>query len=233
MSSHQEMAQLRAGEFTQESPTVVVLRETNHRIGNMLMILAAELRHELSGIASADIRGLLSRHERRIADFGELNCLLAIGEFDPEVSGQVYLSNLIEILSRAILSPINVHCEAQVGDGALSSEQCKWVGRVIAELVMNSAKHAFKDLEGGLVLVNLVCSGGSWLCTVLDDGVGIHGGYSGTGSQIVASLVQLLEGNMTTVSGPWGTEISVAFPAAATVPALDDLGGHASSLPTR
>jgi two-component sensor histidine kinase len=233
MSSCGETTQLRTIKFAQESPTVVVLRETDHRIGNMLMLFAAELRTELSGFADADVRGVLSRHARRIADFADLNRLLAVGEFDSEAPGQTYLRQLLEILSRAILSPINVHCEAQIGDGALSSEQCKWLGRIVAELVINSAKHAFTNLEGGVIRVNLTCSGDSWLCTVLDNGGGIREGRSGTGSQIVTSLVRLLDGSITTLSGSWGTAISVAFSATAITPSAEDSAGRADPFPAR
>jgi len=214
-------------DFAPESIAATVLRETDHRIGNLLTILAGELRHELSEFRHPGIRRAVARHERRIVDFAELHHLLAAGVLDADVLGQDYLSRLLEVLSRSILSPLNVRCQVHLAHGAPSAEQCKWLGRIITELVINSAKHAFRGIYGGVVRVSLFSSGGSWLCTVFDNGVGISGSPLGTGSRIVTSLLRFLDGRITTCSGPGGTLISIRFPAMAEDWATGDANDNA------
>jgi two-component sensor histidine kinase len=69
------------------------------------------------------------------------------------------------------------------------------MGLIVAELVTNSARHAFSG-NGGIINVDLVCLEAAVECCVEDNGSALEDVRPGRGLRIVAALTEKLGGAM-------------------------------------
>lgn len=202
----------------QDGPPMIeqtpVLRELQHRMANTLAILQANCRVEFADVADPVLQQGLRRHEIRILRLAELHHFLSRGAGGGEIEAGAYFQSLCDVLSRSILAPLGIHCEVYVGEGILDATTCEWLGLIVSELVMNAAKHAFSGRAGGYIRVEVYAPDGmAWNCTVSDNGCGMRQASGGTGSRIVDSLVQMLEGRIAVDTGRGGTTTRICFPA--------------------
>ncbi len=88
---------------------------------------------------------------------------------------------------------------------------------LVAELMMNTSKHAFGDGKSGNIRISLESAGADHHLTFADDGQGFdpdaEAARAGLGSRIMEGLVAQLNGSMRTASGPSGTTVEVSIPA--------------------
>lgn len=160
----------------------LALHEIHHRMKNTLTLLAASAR---LGFAAGAVGqpAALDRFERRVVAFGRLYHILSSGGGERTVAVAGFFENLCGALMEAILEPIGIHCELTVEDGTLPERQCNRLGLIVAELVTNAAKHAFRGEFGGLIRVEALTRNRSLHCTVSDNGVGMTGSAQGTGGK--------------------------------------------------
>jgi two-component sensor histidine kinase len=186
-----------------------LLQEAHHRMANSLAILAATLRQEMTGFREADIVRAVRKCEEQILAISELNRLL--GTSWPRESTASYFRSLCEELSKAILSPLGIHCEVFVADGELDHKFRINVAAMLVELVTNSAKHAFGDGTRGRVRIEIESTGSQWFVRVIDNGRGFQRIERGTGSGILDSLAEALAARLTVQSNDQGTSVCIAF----------------------
>jgi two-component sensor histidine kinase len=187
------------------------LRETHHRMKNMLTLLGAWLRADFISTASVDLPKAIDVFERRILAFGWLYDLLSKHSDRRYTSVGGYISSLSLALAAAILEPRGIRCEATIGDGFLESNRCERLGLIIVELVTNAAKHAFPKQKPGLIRIEALYGDGFWHCTVKDSGVGARGAR-GVGGRIVEDLARSIGGHAVMDSDSDGTTITVVVP---------------------
>jgi two-component sensor histidine kinase len=89
---------------------------------------------------------------------------------------------------------------------------------IVAELVINSLKHALGDVTtGGLIVVTFDAVETAWTLSVSDSGGGKQKhaivAEGGLGTAIVAALARQLNALVVTKSGPEGTSVSIAHHA--------------------
>jgi two-component sensor histidine kinase len=196
-----------------ESDEFVMLREMHHRLANWMVILSSMLRREFASSELSQLPDSVHRYEARICAFANLNRCLAVGAEPGRISIQWYIEQLCEALAEALLKPIGVRCEVHVDEGVLPSERCELLGLVIAELLTNSAKHAFQGRDAGLVRVEIANAGDRWVCTVSDNGLGMEAASAGVGSRIIGSLLRALDAKLVRRSSPGGTSVAIVVPA--------------------
>jgi len=201
--------------FAQEMRTEsLLMRELQHRMANTLSVLQAHCRLEFADVADPELRAGMLRHERRIHGLAELHQFFSRGAGAGQIVAADYFQPLCAVLCRVILTPLEIHCEASIGEGTLDATRCEWLGLIIAELVTNAAKHGFRDGGTGCVRIELTARDEfAWCCTVTDNGCGMLNTKAGAGSQILETLAQMLEGQMTIVTGSLGTSVTILFPA--------------------
>jgi two-component sensor histidine kinase len=88
-------------------------------------------------------------------------------------------------LSQALLKPLRVRCEVSADAAFLPAAYCELLGLVIAELVTNAAKHAFRRRDDGVVRIEFANTTDTWACIVSDNGVGALATSSGVGSKFL------------------------------------------------
>src|ERR1700722_16478840 len=115
----------------------LLLRETHHRMKNMLTMLGVWLRADFKSTASVDLPKAIDGFERRIVAFGRLYDLLSNGSDRRYTSIGDNVGSLGPALEVAILEPKGILCEAAIGYGFLESKRCERLALIIAELVTN------------------------------------------------------------------------------------------------
>ncbi|HEX4860123.1 MAG TPA: sensor histidine kinase [Rhizomicrobium sp.] len=191
----------------------LAVREIHHRIGNMLTILVASLRIGLTPASGSELQRALLRHERQIIAIAQLHQFFAAEIEEGALSASEYFERLCDLLTRAILEPVGVRCEALICDSVLPAARCQQLGLIVTEFVTNAAKHAFRETAGGYVRIDISSCGTIWSCIVSDNGTGMRHRSRGTGSQIVDGLIEGLGGKLHLKTGPEGTAVSVLFDA--------------------
>jgi two-component sensor histidine kinase len=187
----------------------LLLREMHHRFANTFMVLTSVLRRDIAVSGSPELLESLARYEARVAAFGNLHRSLMVGAGSGSISVQGYIEGLCNALSEAILKPLGVRCVVIADTGEFPSERCERLGLVVAELVMNAAKHAFRERDDWFVQVEFINSIDSWTCVVSDNGDGTGIASPGAGSKILKELVHALGGNLSRKSGRNGTSVVV------------------------
>jgi len=188
-----------------------LLREVHHRMANTLALLTTQLWDEFGTSRAPQVRRSLTRFEARIAAFGHLNRLLAVGASDRCIAVRPYVEELCHALAEAVLTPLGVRCEVSADEGVLRSGTCERLGLIITELVTNAAKHAFTGLNGGVVRVELISKPHRWLCTVSDNGAGMAMPPAKSGARILDDVARMIDGTLVMQSGVSGTSVSVSF----------------------
>src|ERR1700722_15373735 len=199
----------------------LLLRETHHRMKNMLTMLGVWLRADFMSTASVDLPKAIDGFERRILAFGRLYDLLSNSSDRRYTSVGDYVGSLSLALAAAILEPRGIRCEATIGEGLLESKRCERLGLIIVELVTNAAKHAFPNQQPGLIRIEASYRDGFWHCAIKDSGVGAAGARRGGGGgkdkglgggRIVKELAQSIGGHVVTESCSDGTAVTVVVP---------------------
>jgi two-component sensor histidine kinase len=193
------------------SASPIIFRELQHRMANILAVLSANLRLEFGSFKDPGLKEALKRHEKQIVAAADLHRFFARCPDDAEIPAENYFRPLCALLSRSVLAPLGLHCEAFVDKTPMLTEKCELLGLAITELVLNAAKHAFPGDICGRVRIEILEQNAHWCCTVSDNGAGMQKGSHGSGSQITNSLVEALDGQLNIRTGPEGTAVSIVF----------------------
>ena len=134
-----------------------------------------------------------------------------------------YLTSLCEAISQSMVSddqPISI--EVRGRGGKVNRQKAESLGLIVAELVLNSLKHAFGNaMQGGSIVVTYAVVEAEWTLSVSDNGRGkqMHASNAegGLGTGIIAALARQLDAQVVTESRAQGTSVSVAHRMAKTV----------------
>lgn len=192
----------------------LVLRESHHRMKNTLTLLGASVRRDFTRAGTKDMSVAVDRLERHIVAFGRLYQLLSDNDDLAMISVEAFFGGLCGALSGAVLEPAGIRCDASIESGTLPAWQCHRLALMLTELVTNAAKHAFPNRKGALIRIEVANRAGSWLCTVIDNGVGAVGPLQGAGSRILEGLARSIGARMQGEAGQGGTRVTIAMPLA-------------------
>lgn len=188
-----------------------LFKELQHRTANNLQVVSAMLQRN---------RALVLRHPEtapevidaaatRFEVMSRINRLLYSPDMQIVLMGPFLETLTSEILGALGSSAILVTCRPC--DIELSRTKAMVLSSITAELLTNSAKHAFSG--PGSVVIGLERKDGTYVFTYSDDGRGYDttapARSEGLGSRIIAALVAQIGGTMETRSGPGGTFVTI------------------------
>jgi two-component sensor histidine kinase len=191
-----------------------LFRELQHRVANNLQFVAALLRlrrktmsagsEAAHALEAAETRlGMMSRVHRRLHDPRSV---------DQPV--EHYLEELCADLIAASDTP-DIRLTVTGEPVILKLEALMSLSLIVAELVTNSLKHAFKGRTDGSIWIDLRAERGIYSVTVADDGPGLPESFGKTstgslGQGILQSLAKQLHGRIFFERGP-GTVVKLVF----------------------
>ena len=194
----------------------ILLDEIYHRVANSLQIIASIISMKARKVASDEARRHLEDTRDRIISVAAVQKLLHASTASGIVALTPYLSNLcVAIASSMISDDQAISIEVRGQGGNADRRTAESLGLIVAELVINSLKHAFVDVaRDGRIVVTCDAVQTAWRLSVSDNGRGRqkHIGFAegGLGTGIVAALAGQLDAEIVTESGPQGTSVSVA-----------------------
>jgi two-component sensor histidine kinase len=195
-----------------------LFRELQHRTANNLQNVSALLRQNRDAIRRdpAKAAEVIDSAERRFEIMSRINRRL----YSPEMQ-DVEATPFLEAVCHDILDSIgnnNVLVVVSPSPIRLRRERAMLLSLIVAELLMNAAKHAFDEGRPGSVVIRLEAKGTKYHLIFADDGKGFPEGSnlptsSGLGSRIVRGLVDQLAGTIQSRSSPDGTTIEIIMAA--------------------
>ena len=183
--------------------------ELNHRVKNNLGIVIALLNMEGRAGGPA-LRAALDKAVDRVQSIAAVHESLSTQHLSGEVDFGGYLRNLVDRLTRSLLSDGRIRIEVEAYPcSPFSIDQAVALGIVVNELVTNAVKYAFAPPLQGLIRVRFQSLEGGALLSVEDNGRGLpadfDGAGGGLGARLVRSFVAQVGGELTIRHQPGAT----------------------------
>lgn len=193
----------------------VMFQELQHRVANNMTFVASLLQLKRHGATPEAVQALDEAHDRLIT-MSQVHRRL----YDPqamEMSLGDCLSALCEDLVHAVGAK-DVVWEVRAQDVQIDTTRLVTLSLLVAEVVTNALKHAFKGRDGGRIVVTLEQAAGEAdaVLEVRDDGPGFPGepaspGARSLGFGIMRSLAAQLGGRLEFPRGEGGV-VRLSFP---------------------
>jgi two-component sensor histidine kinase len=213
--SGQELLDIETEKLSQQKD--LMIKEMKHRMANSLQLIASILILKSEKVESLEVRSHLKDAHERIMSIATVEKFLDTTGLNEEVEVGPYLVGLSDSLYKSMIGtirPIGLAVESE--GGMVSSSVGISLGLIIAELVINSLKHAFPNSKAGKIIVSYKANDDEWTLSVSDDGIGITpdpARKEGLGTTIIQSLSRQLGATLETKTSPKGTIVSVYHPA--------------------
>ncbi len=193
----------------------VLLRELHHRSKNNMQMISSLLSLGAASVSVEEDGRVLDEVRMRIQSLAAVHEELYRSENLDRVDLSDYARRLIQmVLSSYGRAGVTVGVDAQ--EMTASIDVSVPFGLILTELILNSYKHAFPNLSGGTIRVELSAEGKNATLVVRDDGVGVtrenwENSPDSLGMQLVASLVDQINGTIDLTEGA-GARWKVQFP---------------------
>jgi two-component sensor histidine kinase len=196
-----------------------LLDEIYHRVANSLQIIASIISMKARKVTSDEARRHLEETRDRVISVAAVQKYLHASVVGGSVALIPYLSNLCKAISGSMISDDQAISIEVRGEGVnVDRPKAESLGLIVAELVINSLKHAFVDVaKGGLIVVTFDAVETEWTLSVSDNGGGKQKhaivAEGGLGTGIVEALARQRNALIVTKSGSEGTSVSIAHHA--------------------
>ena len=193
----------------------VLLRELHHRSKNNMQMISSLLSLGAAAVSVEEDGRILDEVRMRIQSLAAVHEELYRSDNLDRVDLSDYARRLIQmVVSSYGRAGVAVGVDAQ--EMTASIDVSVPFGLILTELILNSYKHAFPNLAGGTIRVELSAEGETATLVVRDDGVGLtpekrENSPDSLGMQLVGSLVDQIDGSIDLTEGP-GTRWIVQFP---------------------
>jgi len=185
--------------------------EMAHRVANEYTLAIASLSLAAERADSPGAKAALAKAVDRLRSYAAVHRTLQ----PPTAAGETDLSCHLQMLCSAMVEASLA--ERGIGlilvDRAISldSLRCWRVALIVAELVTNARRHAFRGV-GGTITVELLAFERSVGCRISDDGQGFSNVDPGCGGFIVGALARELGGRIERESCASGSSILLMIP---------------------
>ncbi|MGR3436721.1 MAG: PAS domain-containing protein [Shimia sp.] len=209
--------QIDDGLLDEESDLSKQLTEVQHRVKNHLSMIIGLIRLQSRKSQSREEFAALARRVESLQMlYEEMSGSNAMGGNETIRLG-AYLTRVASAISY-IDGRAGIRVVIDVAQVQAPLDAATRLGLTLSEVMTNCYQHAFEGLDSGLVEVRMIefAEGGVRL-TIADDGVGIPEGTEwpsrrSLGGQIIAGLVEGLQGSIDVTRGAAGTVVNIEVP---------------------
>ncbi|RLD45884.1 MAG: hypothetical protein DRI86_04780 [Bacteroidetes bacterium] len=181
----------------------ILLREVHHRVKNNMQIISSILRMQSRNVEDEKLKMILQESQNRIHSMALIHENLYSNEGLADVKFDNYIKSLVGNIARTYNSKQNkVKYKYLIESTNLPMDFAIPCGLIINELVSNSLKYAFSELQEGLISISFNnISDNNYSLIVEDNGVGINKDFDikktkSLGMKIIHKLVQQIEGEL-------------------------------------
>lgn len=140
---------------TQKDKIQLLNRELNHRVKNNLAFMTSLIEMQGRRTSSQEAKEVLQESESRLKALALVHGQLFRSESDTEVNLKTYLQEVLLHLKEVfVVDGKPIQFETSMVDRQVNAEDAMRLGLIVNELVTNSVKHAFNDIEEPKIQVN-------------------------------------------------------------------------------
>ncbi len=152
----------------------LLLKEIHHRVKNNLQVISSLLNLQSESLESDIARAAVKEGQHRVKSMALIHQKLYTADDVRGVDVQDYMENLSAELFRAFgLDPEKVGFEVSTSGLKLDIDTVIPLGLIVNELITNSIKYAFRDIEKGLLKIEMSEQGENLSVVVQDNGNGM------------------------------------------------------------
>ena len=154
-----------------------LLQEVHHRINNNLQIISSLLTLQANNAGDERLFDYLQQSQSRIQSLSVLHELLYQKDSALDINMKDYLDQVLNFHRDVLSSKLhNVNMEVNVSSVQFPTKIAVPIALIINELVTNSIKYAFDEMDTGKIEVSLSASetkNNSWVLQISDNGKGM------------------------------------------------------------
>lgn len=198
----------------QNNERKVLLQEIHHRVKNNFQVVSSLLKLQAARITNKEVDAAIQEAINRIYAMSRVHEIIYKNETFAEIDPDKYINELVENLKQSFQNR-EVDIVVDVPKEALSINLSVPLGIIINELITNSFKHAFSNLqEDPKIHLQLILKDQRYILTYKDNGKGILQSKPGDsfGTELIQTMVHQLSGSMNIYSeNEWSTVIQISF----------------------
>ncbi len=173
-----------------------LLKEIHHRVKNNLSLTICMIELQEKDINDEETKRALVEIKDRIYIMELLHRKLYESSDLNKITMGEYISELIEAISNTYDSNDEVDVFINIDDINLSLQEAMPYGLILNELISNSYKHAFKNIENPLLSIEFLKLENHLVLKVKDNGSGLKNGFSSSyketlGLKLLNSIVEI------------------------------------------
>ncbi|WP_139957502.1 sensor histidine kinase [Flavicella sediminum] len=190
-----------------------LLRELNHRVKNNLQMISSLLNLQSSKLDGHPAQEAIITGKNRVEALSLVHRKL----YQEGVDTRIYVKEYVEELVLGLFHGYNAHFEPEfdIDDSSVSIDIAIPLALIINELVINSLKYAYKDIEKPKFKISMKPNGANRLgIEIVDNGIGFgdltQKKSNSLGLKLIDSLIMQLEGKVEKLEGKgthWKMEI--------------------------
>ncbi|MFP4332273.1 MAG: 7TM diverse intracellular signaling domain-containing protein [Campylobacterales bacterium] len=165
-----KVANIKLKSMIQERETL--LRELHHRVKNNLQIIIGMLFIQIKKSLNKEGSEMLNELLGRIKSMALVHELLYSSDSTTQIPTDVYFEKLISSVIAGMHTK-HIEVKKEIEDVYLSAEESVAVGTILTEVVTNSIKHAFANVERPYISISLRSKDGMHILEIADNGCGI------------------------------------------------------------
>lgn len=196
-----------------------LLKEIHHRVKNNLQVVSSILNLQSRNIKDEEALRIIEEGKERIFAISLIHNQLYLNKDIAFVELGAYLEKLIHQMYTSFSTNKNIQVITEIDEIELAIDTAVPVGLILCELLTNSYKHAFKDLEEGIIHIELKYKDPNHQIIVMkvwDNGIGYAENIpflnqTSTGAEIVASFIEQLNAKFNYIQQKEGFGIVIEF----------------------
>jgi len=196
----------------------VMLREIHHRVKNNLQVVNSLLGIQARNVVDEKVKSMFRASQSRVVTMARLHEKIYNTQDLKNINVKEYFKILINDLVNSNSLVNNISLKLCIDPIDMSIDTLLPLSLIVNELVSNSLKHAFVDVDLGEVSVefNLLASS-QYRLLIQDNGTGSKGDLmlkskKSTGMTLVRSFVKQLNGEIKLLNSTSGTCFELVFP---------------------
>ena len=177
-----------------------LLSETHHRVKNNLAVISGMLDLQMIYDRNPELSEILNNSKRRIKSMSLIHESLYREKDLAHIDFRDYITQMIQEIERSVKTNPNITVEIRMQQLHFDLQKAVPLGLIINEVLTNAFKHAFKQDQTGLILVEFKKrKENNYMLRISDNGVGLpdETDSGSLGMTLINALTEQLDGTCT------------------------------------
>jgi len=178
------------------------MKELHHRVKNNLQVISSLLGLQSMKLEDPIAKEAVLEGKNRVKAMSMIHQKLYQNQEVSQLDFKSYVEDLVDDLKNSYMPDDDVEVSLSIPDINLDIERTIPLGLILNELITNSFKYAFQEIEKPLIQVELINDGTDYFLNVCDNGPGVEDEFhpekiASFGLRLVNLLVKQLDAALT------------------------------------